>query len=197
MLVPWMDSVKKSKKLLVFNGITTAQWMPIFAPALQSFNKLPIAIEAKEEKDRDKANVLMFTSTGTAKHEHGDEEKNATFDATRFHGYTMLFHRQKILEEVAIFLPSEPKIQGGFKDNGETIWETPNLDQMRVIAVHELIHACGLDNAEHDDEGVFQKNLTPVGTKMGYVMAIKGSKLMPPIYLSGATKAKIIKNWSK
>lgn len=198
MLFTWSDNIKKSKTLFVYNGITNTKWKSIFSSVLQSFNKLPHGIKAKPIADETKANVVMFTSEGIAKYKYDGQELAATFDGNRFHGYTMLLHQQNstVLEKAVVFLPSEPQIRGGFKDNGDEIIESPNLNQMRVIAVHELIHACGLDNAEHDDDGLFQKNLVPSGDKMASLMAVKGSKPMPPMYISGATKAKILNNWS-
>jgi hypothetical protein len=198
MLLPWIESVKKTKTLLVFNGITNTKWKSIFPLALQSFNKLSIGVKAKEIKDEKMANVVVFTSEGIAKYTFDNQELVANFDGTRFHGYTMLLHRQNvfILEKAAVFLPNEPKIRGGYKDNGDEIIESPNLNQMRVILVHELVHACGLDNAEHDEDGLFQKNLVPNGDKMASLIANKGSKPMPPMYLSSGTKTKILSNWS-
>jgi hypothetical protein len=40
---------------------------------------------------------------------------------------------------------------------GREVYEKASLDMMKVIAVHELIHACGLDNDDHaaDDEAFF------------------------------------------
>ncbi len=194
MLIPWIESVKTNKKLLVFNG-ATGKWVSVFAPALQSFNKLHLGLKAVQTKDKDTANVVVLTSTGTANFTYDKTEKSATFDGNKLHGYTMLFHREGLLEKAVVFLPSDPKIMAGFI-HGKTVYENVNPNQMRVVAVHELIHACGLDNDEHDDDGVFQKGLVPMGNQIGSMMAKKGSKLMPPIYLSGVTKSKILQNWS-
>lgn len=198
MMMKWSESVRKSKTLLVYNEITNTKWKSIFSSVLQSFNKLPLGIKAKQTSKKDEANVVMHSSDGVAEFNFANEKQVATFDGKRFHGYTMLLRRAEssFLEKAAVFLPSEPLIRGGFKDNGDEIIESPNLNQMRVIAVHELIHACGLDNDEHDDDGLFQKNLVPSGDKMASLMAVKGSKPMPPMYISGATKAKILNNWS-
>jgi hypothetical protein len=44
-----MDSVKHSKKLLVYNAITSARWLQVFAPVLQS------GYESNEHRPAEKA----------------------------------------------------------------------------------------------------------------------------------------------
>lgn len=195
MLIPWIDSVKAAKKLTVFNGIKAGKWATVFSPALVSFNKLNLGISAEAVKDKDAANVVVLTSAGGATYTFGEYEHSATFDGNRFHGYTMLFHPNGSLEKAVVFLPNDPKVSGGFI-HGKEVFDRANPNQMRVIFVHELIHACGLDNGEHDEDGLFQKGLVPMGDKVGSVLASRTGKLMPPMYLSQPTKSKIQQNWS-
>jgi hypothetical protein len=195
MLIPWIDSVRSTKKLTVFNGITAAKWATVFSPALVSFNKLNLGITAEQAKNKDAANVVVFSSERGASYTHGKIEHSSDFDGSRFHGYTMLFHPEGLLEKAVVFLPADPKVSGGFI-RGKEVFDRANPNQMRVIFVHEMIHACGLDNGEHDDDGLFQKSLIPVGSKIGSLMPSKDSRPMPPMYLSQATKSKIIQNWN-
>ncbi len=198
MEITWIESVKKTKKLLIFNDMVGGKWFQIFNPTLLSFNKLRLGVTAVNAKDADSANVIMKVSSGGASYKHFGQELNANFDGNSFHGYTMLLQGESshLLEKAVVFLPLSPKAMAGYKDSGETLYEEADVNQMRVIAVHELVHACGLDNDEHDKfDGLFQARLVPSGGKMESVMKTKGSKAMPPMYLTPSTKSKIQRLW--
>jgi hypothetical protein len=74
------------------------------------------------------------------------------------------------------------------------------------IAVHELLHACGLENADHGADGVFAAN---PGTLPGdipsqdkiTVSAKTGGKLrtsvLPPLFIDAATARVIQRLWQK
>src|SRR5262249_52153845 len=67
-----------------------------------------------------------------------------------------------------------------------------SLQKPPCSCVHELIHACGLENSDHADDGVFAKNITPHGAK---VVAFGQSTPMPPLFLMPATTTKIAARW--
>ena len=68
---------------------------------------------------------------------------------------------------------------------------------MKVIAVHELIHACGLENQDHaTDDGLFYFPLAPSGDGKIIVPAEGKEGLpMPPLCLDALTAAKIGSLW--
>ena len=69
---------------------------------------------------------------------------------------------------------------------------------MKVIATHELLHACGLDDADHSSD-LFQANprVNPGDNAAGDKVLIgTGPKSMPPLVLDGATAKKIQDLWT-
>jgi hypothetical protein len=70
---------------------------------------------------------------------------------------------------------------------------------MKVIAVHELLHGCGLEDGDHaTDGGVFYFPLAPDG-KGKMIVPQKGQNMrpMPPIWPSQSTRAKLTALWRK
>ena len=68
---------------------------------------------------------------------------------------------------------------------------------MKVIAVHELIHTCGLEDQDHaTDGGLFYFPLAPDG-KGEMIVPRKGKedRPMPPLRLSASTVAKVGSLW--
>ena len=64
------------------------------------------------------------------------------------------------------------------------------------MTVHELIHATGLDNADHSDDGdpdIFCASLTPSGS--GVQAGLFANRIMPPIWMTFRTGAKIQALW--
>jgi hypothetical protein len=99
-------------------------------------------------------------------------------------------------EKAVVFLPSDPQSSAGFI-RGREVVEKATLDMMKVIAVHELIHACGLDNNDHArDDGLFYFPLAPDGRgKMIVPQKGKEKTPMPPLRLSGSTTSKVASLW--
>ena len=170
MIYKWSDAVKQTGKLTVFNGMAVGQWSAVFAAALASFNKNSgLSIKLEETKSREDANIIMLLTS----------EKDGIL-STLTHGRTRMYRDQaggQILQ-VETYLPSEPK------ENH------PNY--LRFIAVHELVHACGLDDAEHANDGAF---MTLPNFRNGKIFAQAGSKQMPPLFLSSKTRSKLASAW--
>ena len=70
---------------------------------------------------------------------------------------------------------------------------------MKLIAAHELLHACGLENSEHTSDDLFQGTPrvdagdTPKGDR---VLIGTGPKLMPPLVLGGSTAKNMKELWA-
>jgi len=88
-----------------------------------------------------------------------------------------------VVEKAFIFLPQQPKasVPGGLRPAGTNV--------MKVILVHEFIHACGLE--DHTKGDVFQDipNVEGDSVKAGNIK-------MPPIFISGATATRIKDLWA-
>ena len=98
-----------------------------------------------------------------------------------------------MLEKAFIYLPRQPRINtpGGLRPAGAGV--------MKVIAAHELLHACGLENSDHSSDDLFQG--TPrvdAGDKArdDKVLIGTGPKAMPPLFLGGSTAKSIKDLWA-
>jgi hypothetical protein len=55
------------------------------------------------------------------------------------------------------------------------------MDVMKVIAAHELVHACGLDDDDHGKDGLFYSPLSLSQGKMIVPEQGKNQKPLPPL----------------
>ncbi|MCY7374756.1 MAG: hypothetical protein LH472_02135 [Pyrinomonadaceae bacterium] len=174
----WDKSVMKDAgKLTVYNGISVGKWSTVFGRTLESFNKnSKLTIKLVPSKDKDAANIEILLSSGSSSYTYDGTTYPVVFDATLAHGKTKTFDRGDGIEKAAVFLPSEPK------EN--------HVNVLRFIAVHELIHACGLD--EHNNDGVF---ITAPNIKNGQIWAAQGSKKMPPLFFAPKTVMRLQELW--
>lgn len=178
MITSWSSSIKDTGKLTVYNGIAVGKWATVFKAALASFNKNSgLTIKMVETKNKDQANIVMQLSGGTSSFEYDGTTYPVVFDGTLAHGQTLTFARDGGIEKAAVFLPITPK------EN--------HIDVLRFIAVHELIHACGLENGEHAGDGVF---ITLPNIRNGKIWASADSKKMPPLFFSQSTISKLQNN---
>ena len=158
---PWDPKVKATGKLLVWDEISVGRWSTIFDLALASFNKHMAGAGVTVEKapSKGKANVIMKlkpskVTNGNARMWLRDPQKDMVMEAE-------------------IFLPDDRRV-------GEN-QEEASVDQLEIIAVHELIHACGLANRDHGGDGLFNSPLTPMEGKFTYAQKGRNQTPMPPI----------------
>jgi hypothetical protein len=200
----WIESVKNTNQLAVYDGIGGGRWANVFKKALGEFNKLSrrygLGIRVKDAGGEGGAQVLMRLGAGAATFEYDQKTYSSVFDKAKMHGSTHLVSRrgESRVEKAFIFLPSEPQIStpNGIRDAGINI--------LTFIAVHELIHACGLHDSDHGIDGVFYSNPgaypgdTPKQDKVTVTRKV-GSKLkismMPELFLDNATVATIQRLW--
>jgi hypothetical protein len=225
--VPWLDHIKRTGKLTIFidDSIGRAGWAQVFRNAILEFNKLSrdhkLGVTLVAQADQNKANVEARAAAGDIEFSYPPDIPKETirFDSTKPHGLTRTV-MTKIVDrgtvqqfrvvKAFIHVPSTPR---GIR-NGTP---SPVGDPVKlVIAVHELIHVCGLvDNSEHSVDDVFSwPNLRMgnkpsedrVGTLGGqYTFPGKpgepdrvGHRVleMPPILLKRETAEKIRQLWS-
>ena len=135
-----------------------------------------------------------MTANGPISAAYDGETQTGQFDGGRLHGLTLLFARVpgNVLEKAFIYLPSEPKVNTpkGQRPVGAGV--------MKVIAAHELLHACGLENADHASD-LFQANPRVDAGNIAMqdkVLIGTGPRNMPPLHLDGATAKNIKDLWS-
>ena len=201
-MIPWMESVRQSRTLTVYTDALAGNWAHLFREALRDFNllsaanKLGVTIRASKRPpdSRDGANLSVETADGAISATYDGATQAGNFDGKRLHGLTLLFSRQpeNVLERAYIYLPSQPKVNTpkGLRPAGAGV--------MKVIAAHELLHACGLENSEHSNDDLFQG--TPrvdAGdtAREDRVLIGTGPKAMPPLFLAGSTSQNIKSLW--
>jgi hypothetical protein len=176
----WFKRFREAKELPYFNKASS--WKAPIEAAIKSFNGLGFGVQlvpAKEEKD---ALVAFVLASGPTKHRFpgGVAETGPKFKADGLHGQTAadLDHRNEI-DYATIFLP------GNINKTTEV--------QKEMVVVHEIIHACGMD--EHDTEGIMYDKFRDSGTGVIELVPPSGAKGMPPIRLGAMTVSIMQKLW--
>lgn len=203
MAMPWTSAIRRKKQLAVYTGSSLGSWAGIVKDALQEFNSLSrthqLGVTLSESShpptDRGGADVSLQTANGALSFSYGGTTRTGSFPGVQKHGLTLLFSRDGFIEKAAVFLPSQPQLH---TPNGSRA-VGPNV--MKLIAIHELVHACGLENGEHSPNDLFQANpqVYPGDTAAGDKVTIPGSgkvRLMPPFVLSGPTASYIRRLWA-
>jgi hypothetical protein len=201
-MIPWMDTVKETGKLTVYTGGLAGPWGHIFKEALHAFNvlssahKLGVAIteSTRAPESEGGANVSVQTADATIQATFGDQTRSKDFGGDRLHGATLLFSREGFLEKAFIFLPTTPKV------SLPRTTRPVGAGVLKLIAVHELFHACGLENEEHTQDDLFQGNpRVNAGDRAAgdKVLIGVGPKEMPPLYLGGSTAKNVKDLWAR
>jgi predicted Zn-dependent protease with MMP-like domain len=183
MATPWIKSVRDAKTLTVFNGIGSGHWANIFAIALDAFNNFakPAGIKMVKSNDEEKANIVIRIADGMAVYEYEKTKYQKPFSATGLHGLTKTLARDGMIEKVFVFLPARPQ-ETVFDNKGNQIERMVGHEVMKVIAVHELIHACCLDEMkDHGGDSLFYYPLHYRTGKVYVPERGKNQALMPPI----------------
>ena len=202
-MIPWTDSVRQSRKLTIYIGSLAGSWAHVFRQALHEFNvlasahKLGVAITESKSRAEDEAgaNVSVQAVDGVISASYAKESQSEDFDGKRLHGRTLLFSREPghVLEKAFIFLPLQPQVLTPKE------MRPVGAGVMKVIAAHELLHACGLEDSEHSKDDLFQGNprvnsgARAAGDK---VLIGVGPKEMPPLFLAGGTAKRVKDLWT-
>lgn len=153
--------------------------------------------------------MQFATAVGPYKFTSFDQEFKGTLDGNGTHAKTAQIKYQdgrgQAIGKAFIQVPTTPQIGAPSRVAGDPV--------KMVMAVHELIHACGLDDNDHSpltDPDVFYDSPSPVvgpqpkddrmqliqrTQKPGQPRPSQVYKLMPPVFLNGRTADLIQKNW--
>ena len=221
MATSWYDTIKKTKQLTVFLDpmLAKLQWKAAFDDAFKQFNALSklhslgvtlaISTTPPNPKGFGGADVQFATAVGPYKFTSFDQEFKGTLDGNGTHAKTAQIKYQdgrgQAIGKAFIQVPTTPQIGAPSRVAGDPV--------KMVMAVHELIHACGLDDNDHSpltDPDVFYDSPSPVvgpqpkddrmqliqrTQKPGQPRPSQVYKLMPPVFLNGRTADLIQKNW--
>lgn len=164
----WIASIKNTGTLTVFNNMSAGQWANIFSLALKSFNKFSqqTGVKYVQAKDKQAANVVMQLGAP---------------NPTALHGATSTSSLNGEIQSAVISLPDTPQVTD-FDKRGKQLTIAASQGVMQCIAVHEMIHAAGLNsNDDHGSDGVFYSPLGHQDGKLYVPEKGKNQKLMPPI----------------
>ncbi|MGD0136159.1 MAG: hypothetical protein ABSE57_29280 [Bryobacteraceae bacterium] len=178
--VPWIDSIKGSGQLSVFNKAPA--WADGFHAAMIDFNHLGLGVKLVAAKDEKSANVVVLVSSGPGQYNYqGDiASTDNDFKPDRLHGQTAALAHDELKDRffAAIFLPGQVK---GTKK------------QREVIIVHEFIHAAGM--VEHDTVGIMFPQMQASNGGLLEYLPERGAKAMPPIRVGRQTASIVRGLW--
>jgi len=195
----WPKAVRSSGKLLIWAASGGAGgWTVALHRAITEFNRVTYAVNLRVRfeftGDRNLAQVIfrLGNESDFETSLHGVTERSVDIGAARFSPATINVH-------------SNPHLRAwqrvpGKKDLQETTRRAGDSVRM-VIIVHELIHACGLDE-NHSTEGagdVFYSPLEPeAGSRPqddGMKVPVVNGARFPPVTLSGETVHRLRRLW--
>ena len=205
MAIPWTNSIKHRGRLSIYTDPSvTGTWAVVFREALREFNALShrhrlgvtLTPSGASPTESGGADVSVETASGTVSRTYRGTEISESLDGTRMHGSTLQVSRADAIEKAFIFLPSHPQVNTprGVRAVGTSV--------MKLIAVHELVHACGLENSEHTTDDLFQASplVDPGSTPVGDRVRIEAGgrmRWMPPLVLSASTVENIRRLWAR
>jgi len=206
MATPWEDPIKASKSLSIFAGtsVSGGAWGQVFSDAIAQFNRLSLANSlgitfrqantAPDPSGVGGADVQFEAASGTVTFVSFGQQISVAASGTALNGDTKqvmtVFGVTKRIAKAYIVVPATPQVNANpTRGVGDGV--------KLVIAVHELIHACGLANADHSPDDLF--NGYPqvrAGSKpQDDKLEVNGPKTLPPLFLASKTIAAIQNNW--
>lgn len=214
----WLENIRATHQLSVFPGKSlTGSWPTVFNTALQEFNNLSTANNLGVTLTRATAPVNRFLTGANVQFEAASSGSSFTFNDTFLGSQTVTLPSSFMartrplpspsngdrLGQALILVPATPKVTAG--PTGQKVLREAGDPIKLDLAIHELIHACGLDAEDHtpmSDPDVFvafpdddpdnsdpSKDRLDVGTKNGVHQKV------PPLFLSGPTVSKIQLLW--
>ena len=198
----WTDRVKATHHLSYYLNAVSGPWATAIGHAVGKFNELSqqhhlgVTYVPTDQASTDTggADITIATANGVVTFDYAGSHQT-TVNGRALHGTTLLLSRPGgPVEKAFMFLPVQPLINTprGQRPAGSGV--------LKVIAFHELIHGCGLDNADHTPDDVFNgfPSADP-GNEPAHdriQITVRGQyRFMPPILLSAATVGKIIPLW--
>jgi hypothetical protein len=210
MPIHWPEATVRGRELTVYMGpgaVRSVVWMNVLGHLLKEFNalskahKLPMRMKASKEAPKDGSGADVAINIAV------NDKISLTFPrrdpivetlaATRLHGRTLLLSEEtakNVLIKAFVYLPAKPLISTpqAVRPVGPKV--------LTVIALHELLHACGLENEDHGNSGLFQGNpkvdsgTTAIHDAVG--VDAQMSKKMPPYVIDDATVQTLLERWT-
>jgi hypothetical protein len=223
---PWLDEIKRTGQLRIsfHDSLGRTLWDRVFRDAIFEFNKLSnthrLGVTFVRAEDPDKANVEARAASGDFDFEYPPQipKKKIRFNGKSVHGLckpllTIVGDRARVdqykLMKAFIYVPAAPT--GDSNGKPRPVGDPVKL----VIAVHEMIHACGLvDDNQHSVDDIFSWPQLRMGNQasedrlatLGGTITFPGKPgeppqtghstvNMPPLFLKNDTVEKVRKLW--
>lgn len=199
----WTSSVRQTHQLKYYLNSITGLWLTAIRDAISEFNTLSATHNlgvtytqsTTAPSDSGGADISISTGNGSMSFSYSGTH-TTTVNGRALQGSTLLISRQGgPVEKAFMFLPNQPVINtpSGQRPTGQGV--------MKVIALHELIHGCGLHNADHTADDVFNgfpsTNPGRTAAQDRIQITVGGQyRSMPPIIFSGTTAIKISRLWN-
>jgi hypothetical protein len=199
----WIPSVRSGGQLTIYmaSSIAGTAWENVFRQGVNDFNvlarghNLGVSFVWSEDAPTDSgggAAVKVESADGPITFTYAGTEFSRTLSGSQMHGATFQIRRDAGIEKAFIYVPTQPLINTprGQRPVGDGV--------KKVIAVHELVHAGGLENSDHTQDDVFQgtpqvdygqspaRDRVPIGR----------GRFMPPIVMGATTIQRIRQNWT-
>jgi hypothetical protein len=220
---PWLDRIKRTGQLTIGldGSLGKAGWDRVFRDAILEFNKLSgnhrLGVTFAQAQDPKTADVEARAEKADFEFEYPPQipKKKITFDGKGVHGLckpllTTVRGGEFRLMKAFIYVPATP--MGDSNGKSRVVGDPVKL----VIAVHEMIHACGLvENNEHSVDDVFSWPQLRMGNQpaddrlatLGGTINIPvpaghpprtghSTVNMPPLFLKPDTATKVRNLWS-
>lgn len=199
---PWQDPIRSGKRLTVFPGssVTGGAWTGVFASALKEFNLLSVGVTLSQSATPPDpsgvggADVQVEAGSGSVKFSTFGQQILVPVSGNGLEGSTqqvkLAFGAVQRIAKAFIVVPATPQINA---NPPRGVGDGVKL----VILVHELIHACGLSNSDHNPDDLFsgfpqaREGKTPQDDKI----EVNQQKRLPPLFLMAKTSGLIKALW--
>lgn len=199
MPTPWIDSVRGARQLSVHMDapLSRFNWNGVVTNGIREFNRLSrhhhlgVTLTATSDSN---ANVSVNTANGSASFSYDGGSHSVALPGHSLQGSTSNLSRDGRLFKSHLFLPVSPMINTprGRRPVGDGV--------KLVIAVHEFIHCCGLNNSEHSSDDIFtgypsvDYGRTPGQDKVE-IRVLRRRRTAPPLFLGGTTVRNVRGLW--
>ncbi len=202
MAIPWSEAVKNSEQLSYHcQSSISGPWVYAVSEAIRLFNQQAAHfVKLVKANDSQSANIKIKAGGGKVDYVYSGKTRQQFINGSGLKAFNKLLSIDGIMVKSIIILPSMPNILPP-SIKGPSRVRPAGKNILIFIALHELIHACGLEDTDHTSLCVFDGHPSPTGSARGPdkdVMETRTPKKrvnMPPFTISSTTLSKIALNW--
>lgn len=199
----WIAAVRGNGRLRLHRATPlAADWAQVIEDAVTGFNRiarrsrLGVTFEFSDDPPGDDAatgsEVGIRVLDGEASYTFQGATYSASLTGAQMHGKTQLLRDGSSGEvlRAMIFLPANPLL------STPSAVRPAGANVRLVIAFHELVHACGLTDADHAGAAFDGHPSVDFGRTPRRDRVVSGRRRMPPLVLEADTIRQIAALWS-